>query len=256
MGLLFEKSLDGCEEKIAAMGKTPQEITSSLLEADEALLRSLYTCMERDFILANKTEVSLPQFGTKRALALLAVYIAYKNDAGSFPKNLLDQINGGDSQHLRHMRREKGIRVAKSSRGEYYLENLAISTPFTNRHRGIRASSFEEIKRAYGYRCATCGAQEGQLHHLPQYRESGEKVILHKGHMNPHRGLDNENVIPQCQFCNRAYRDWVVFDKNGRVVGVSSWGFVLKSIERGYLRMTEENRDLIRKLIDLLTNSW
>lgn len=164
----------------------------------------------------------------------MAIYVAYKNGVGPFPKDLLDKLNEGrDSQHLRHIRREKGIRIAKHGRNEYHLEDLRLGKAFSNRHKGVEAATFAEIKAAYGYRCATCGAKEGELHHLPQYRESKEPVILHQGHMNPHEPLEAGNIIPQCQFCNRAYRNWVVFDRNGRVVGVSDWTFVLKSIRKG-----------------------
>lgn len=261
MGSLLEgKNLFECEKEIASLGKTPKEIARSLrslLETEKSssseALRSLYGCMEKDFLLQNGGKVSLPRYGTKGALALLAVYIAYKNGAGPFPKHLLDEINNGDSQHLRHIRRRRGIKIAKRGRSEYYLEDLKLGEAFVNRHKGVRAGAFEEIKAVYGYRCATCGAKEGEPHHLPQYRQSKEAVVLHQGHMNPHGPLIAGNVIPQCQFCNRAYRNWVVFDINGRVIGVSNWEFVLKSIKKSYLRITEESRKIVREIIDLLT---
>lgn len=247
-----EKSATECEKQIAGLGKTHQEIIRSLLAAEHTLLKNLYDCMEEDFFRANGGSVKLPKYGTKGARALLAIYVAYKNGVGPFPKSLLDELNGGDNQHLRHIRRKMGIKVVRHGKSAYYLKDLKLGEAFTNRHGGIEAYTFEEIKTAYGYRCATCGAKEGELHHLPQYRESSEPVTLHKGHMNPQERLVVGNIIPQCQFCNRAYRDWVVFDRNGRVIGVSSWEFVLTSIKKKYLRIMEDNHETVQKIIGLL----
>lgn len=38
-----------------------------------------------------------------------------------------------------------------------------------------------------------------------------------------------KNIIPQCQFCNRAYKNDFVFDAKGRVVSVCSLAPVKKA---------------------------
>ncbi len=39
--------------------------------------------------------------------------------------------------------------------------------------------------------------------------------------MNPARPLEEGNIIPQCQICNRPDRNRWVFDKTGRVIAVA-----------------------------------
>ena len=94
---------------------------------------------------------------------------------------------------------------------------------------------FEEIKKKYDYRCATFGSREGE----PNYRYPGSIAKLQKAHRNPHVPLEGDNIIPQCQFCNRAARNNWVYDARGRVVGVVSAEPILKSLRKGWLPMPE-----------------
>jgi len=41
--------------------------------------------------------------------------------------------------------------------------------------------------------------------------------VLEQGHMDPNLPLGPGNVIPQCQVCNKPYRDNVVFTSEGYV---------------------------------------
>lgn len=50
-----------------------------------------------------------------------------------------------------------------------------------------------------------------------------------QGHMNPQKPLDLGNTIPQCDWCNRAYRSYFCFDNKGRVSKINDPNFVLKS---------------------------
>ena len=83
----------------------------------------------------------------------------------------------------------------------------------------LNAGTFDDIKRSFGYRCATCGAREGGPD--PRYGEG--HVQIQQGHQDPNgAGDDPDNIIPQCQFCNRSYKSDFVFDDKGRVRAVAS----------------------------------
>ena len=77
----------------------------------------------------------------------------------------------------------------------------------------VGAETFDELKIWYGNRCATCGANEGK----PHFYKNGT-TILEKGHMHPDKKANLENIIPQCQHCNKFYKDRFEFDEEGRVV--------------------------------------
>jgi hypothetical protein len=40
--------------------------------------------------------------------------------------------------------------------------------------------------------------------------------------MDPNKPLVAGNIIPQCQICNRAYKNYWVFDKKGRVIKLAN----------------------------------
>lgn len=88
----------------------------------------------------------------------------------------------------------------------------------------LAAKSFDELKIAYGGRCATCGIEEGK-------KDTRNELIvsLQQGHMNPRKPLSLENTIPQCQYCNQQYLDYFCFNEHGRVVAVNNPYILLKS---------------------------
>ena len=77
---------------------------------------------------------------------------------------------------------------------------------------------WEDLKRAYGYRCATCGSKEGE----PNFNWPETLTKLQKGHMNPNKPLIEGNIIPQCEKCNRADRNYWEYDAKGRVIKVAN----------------------------------
>ena len=77
---------------------------------------------------------------------------------------------------------------------------------------------------AYDNRCATCGIEEGK-----KDPRNEELVVLQQGHMNPREKLTLDNVIPQCQYCNQTYKDYFLFNENGRVIAVNNPLILLKS---------------------------
>ena len=64
---------------------------------------------------------------------------------------------------MRHLKRD-GWHIGKG--GEHVLDPYNPSPEFANeqaRRRGrLEAQSFEDLKKTYGWSCATCGASEGE----------------------------------------------------------------------------------------------
>lgn len=129
--------------------------------------------------------------------------------------------NAGANQQVRHLKRD-GWRIGDKP-GVHQLDPYLISKEFerdTGRRRKIlKSKDFIDIKNAYDYCCATCGVREGES--SPRY---GEAIVkLEKGHRDPAGdGDDPSNIIPQCQFCNRAYQNDWVFDEKGRAHSIAS----------------------------------
>lgn len=216
---------------------------------------------------------------TKNALVLLALYDAYKRGQKWVAKSELNRLIGdNDAQQPRHLPRQNGFYIVSSrvykdltdeekeligkpppvSPDDFYYALVTLDrvskTYNPNRHVGVKEKTFDEIKAAYDYRCATCGAKEGEFHHLSQYEGRREVVRLQQGHINPHQPLEPGNIIPQCQFCNRAYRNWFVFDRNGRVRGVAAARVVLASLREGWLRGNYGELEEIASHISRLLN--
>ena len=88
----------------------------------------------------------------------------------------------------------------------------------------LAAKNFEELKMAYNYKCATCGAEEGK-----KDTRDNTIVLLEQGHMDPRKPLTLNNTIPQCSYCNRTYMDYFRFNEHGRVVAVNNPEILLRS---------------------------
>ena len=161
---------------------------------------------------------------TNKSLWLAVLYF-YKNR--DVHKDEISEItrrdipDAGADQQVRHLKRD-GWNIGDKPgihRLDPYKPSLAFINTEARRRARLGAVDFDEIKKIYGGRCATCGAREGR----PDPRYGDEKVALQKGHQNPDMSGDNaQNIIPQCQFCNRTYKDDFVFDDKGRVRAVAS----------------------------------
>lgn len=167
---------------------------------------------------------------TKDALVLVKLAEGYpdtkpisKQDLTAFMKLYYSETN--DVQQARHLGAQKGFNIVSGRRGDadvpldsYWLKTLQIpSANFVGKRRAGYSGDFEKLKVQYAYRCATCGSKEGALH----FFRKGAKVQLQKGHMDSSKPLVEGNIIPQCQFCNRADRNRWIYDKTGRVIGVA-----------------------------------
>lgn len=149
--------------------------------------------------------------------ALTLVYL-YKNrdrkinkrELTSFIRIFYPEIT--DVQQARHLSTQKGWNIDKSGEGEYQAIDFTI--PYKSWSAGRRDSSITDwdgLKRSYDYRCACCGSRENE----PHYKFPSDITKLEKGHMDPNKALDIDNIIPQCYHCNRVYRNKFIFDERG-----------------------------------------
>ncbi len=136
-----------------------------------------------------------------------------------------------DVQQARHLAAQKGWFILSGTRNdntskelqscEYKLETLEKFYPgFTaeRRNENFTGDYWEDLKKFYGYRCACCGSEEGKAHRYM----TNVKTKLQKGHMNPNKPLEEGNIIPQCEICNRADRNYWVYDEKGRVIQIAN----------------------------------
>ena len=175
-------------------------------------------------------DVKLPEVGTLRRI-MLAILLAVRDRFGSKEWIHKDDISelirrenpeAGRDQQVRHLKRDGWNLETKRPGFHRITDPYRPSSEWDSdsvRRNTLSKGDFEAIKKAYNLRCATCGAIEGEPD--PRYG-SGDKVQLQQGHMDPEKPLGSGNVIPQCQFCNRAYRNFFTFDDKGRVRAVAS----------------------------------
>ncbi len=184
-----------------------------------------------------KRGVKIPKLiGTKGFTkdALILVYLAQgypktkkvsKSELTEFIREFYSTVN--DVQQARHLGAQKGWFIAAGGRdnrdvvlrrGEYKLITLEKPYPAFHGHRVEETSNWESLKAEYGYRCVTCGSQEGK----PNIHYSNTITKLQKSHKDPNKPLGTSNIIPQCQKCNRADRNNWVYNETGRVIKLAN----------------------------------
>ena len=92
-------------------------------------------------------------------------------------------------------------------------------------HRIEETGEWENLKKQYGYRCVTCGSEEGK----PNIHWSNTITRLQKAHKDPNKPLVAGNIIPQCEKCNRASRNNWVYDERGRVIKLANPNVIKRS---------------------------
>jgi len=196
-------------------------------------------------------EVSIPrvsQYNQRAKSIWLAVLFFYVGE--DVHKNTISAVCQRDNpdlapdQQVRHLKRD-GWRLISDGRGNHNLDPYQPSLELLNdkaRRDGLlSAESFEQVKKAFGFSCATCGAREGR----PDPRYGEDKVVLQRGHRDPAKpATDKLNIIPQCQFCNRAYRGDFVFDEKGRAWAVADIGPVQRASAEVKKKILQFLRDL------------
>ncbi len=183
--------------------------------------------------------------------ALVLVYLArfypstvavMKGELTEFIRKFYPKTN--DVQQARHLGAQKGWFISAGGRdnvhvkksGEYRLLTLERPYPNFKGHRIEATSDWEKVKHQYGNRCATCGSEEDKKNlHYPN-----TITKLQKAHIDSSKPLIKGNIIPQCQKCNRAYRDFWIFDERGRVRGIAKPAIIKKcneKVKRGIYRI-------------------
>lgn len=192
---------------------------------------------------------------TKDALVLLCLARGYPHTKAVSKAELTEFVRSFypdvvDVQQARHLSKQKGYNIVSGTRGDIshkipagYYKLIDLQNPYPafkpDRREGIESSNFEELKKAYNYKCATCGSIEGEPHNI----RSNELTKLQKGHMNPARALESGNIIPQCQVCNRADRDRWIYDKTGRVIEVADSDDGRRVVEKYLQRVSRETKE-------------
>jgi hypothetical protein len=207
-----------------------------------------------------KHGVKLPKlkdaYGNYVKDALVLVYLArfypstvsvMKDELTEFVRKFYPKIN--DVQQARHLGAQKGWFISAGGRdnvhihklGEYRLITLERPYPHFKGHRIETTGDWGIIKQQYGNRCATCGSEEGKRN--LQYPNTITK--LQKSHIDPFKPLTEGNIFPQCQKCNRAYRNFWVFDERGRIRGIANPAIIKKCKE-----------EIKRKIYKILYNEY
>ncbi len=205
---------------------------------------------------------------SKNSLVLIYLYSKIgqkvsKQELTEFLKSM--GCDSNDVQQARHLAQQSGWYILSGTRkdyecqkyninaGEYLLKNINEPYPsfkILKRTETLNANTWEELKNIYNNRCATCGSKEGESNFL--YPASITQ--LQQGHKDPSKPLTIDNTIPQCPFCNRASRNYFVFDNKGRVEKIYDPHFILRSdkeIQEMMLKLLiEENIDLAKDIIE------
>ena len=198
-----------------------------------------YKDLENDYNksgLANKG-ISLPKENSQKGQVLLYLYqnlgqVVSKSTAERHIAERLEQ-QPKDLQSLRHLGKQDGYNILqhgaahkgrKLKRGEYVLLNLTEVNPYYDyRRRDEGRLDFESVKRRYDHSCATCGSVEGEMH-----RYNNVVTLLEKGHKDPALSMNNDNIIPQCQVCNKIAKDDWIFDDYGRPTKITVAGLLAR----------------------------
>lgn len=204
------------------------------IERTYEMIKEYYKKYLRDKgVILPKLKNSNNEF-TKDALVLVYLAQGYPNTKVISKTELTDFIrnfdpNVNDVQQARHLAAQKGWNILSGSRGNSYGEIKAghyklvsLEEPYKGfkrqKREKLEESDWEEIKKKYGYRCATCGSKEGEPHfHWPK-----RITRLQRGHIDPNKSLTFKNTIPQCEVCNRADRNNWIYDEKGRVIALAN----------------------------------
>jgi len=177
---------------------------------------------------------------TRNALVLVylakfypSTVIVTKQDLTSFIRKFYPNTN--DVQQARHLGAQSGWYISAGGRdnvhvtksGEYRLITLERPYPNFKGHRIESSGDWENIKKQYRNRCATCGSEEDKRN----LHWSDTVTKLQQAHIDPFKSLVEGNIIPQCQKCNRAYRNFWVFDERGRIRGIANPSIIKKCKE-------------------------
>lgn len=198
--------------------------------------------------------------------ALVLVYLAQnypntraisKAELTEFIRTFYPQVS--DVQQARHLSKQKGYYIISGTRGDIsekipagFYKLVSLEKPYPaykpNRREGINSIDFEELKKAYDYKCATCGSIEGKTHNI----RKNEITKLQMGHIDPAKPLIFGNIIPQCQVCNRPDRDRWIYDKTGRVIEIADSDDGKRVVEKYLKRVSKSTKEYFLEFLKKL----
>jgi hypothetical protein len=170
-------------------------------------------------------KISRPNLNkTSQASFVLLYLLKYIGDVISKKElteqyQLISNTNTTDLQSGRHLGTQFGYDII-NNRGNingYCLKSLKVRGGFLPNRRDVDMTKleWENLKKDYNYKCASCGDTEGK----PTRYDANKISKLEMGHMNPSKSLTLSNTIPQCSECNSQYKDKYIFNKLGRITG-------------------------------------
>jgi hypothetical protein len=134
-------------------------------------------------------------------------------------ESIISAINykGNDLQAPRHLG-ASGWNIEQDFKGNYKLVTVAAVADSwipNKRTTNISPIDFKSLKIKFNNECASCGSKEGTPH-----RHTNKITKLERGHKDPELDLTLDNMIPQCNYCNKRYKDRFKFDNYGMIVAV------------------------------------
>jgi hypothetical protein len=183
-----------------------------------------------DNSFAQQKGVKFPNFGSQNYFTLKYYFINInkiitKGEAEEYVSKCLNK-RISDLQAVRHLAsgtEYSGYSILqggsfhngiKLKRGQYVFtgfDKVNEQWSLQTRLAGI-PNNWEECKQNFNYCCATCGSKENEINRI-----SKQITFLEKGHKNPDFELNQSNMIPQCSYCNKKYKDRFIFDDYGQV---------------------------------------
>ena len=182
-----------------------------------------------EFELSNGRQkgLQIPRDGSKSFWTLYYLWrnkntIISKREAEAFVSQVMKK-SVADLQELRHLGKQRGFDILQGGnfykgvllkRGQYVFRGFEGINSYYDNYKDRRKEKdldFETLKQCWKYCCATCGSQEGK----PQ-RYTGHITVLEKGHKNPDKPMSQDNILPQCSYCNQKFKDKFIFDEQGQ----------------------------------------
>lgn len=203
---------------------------------------------------------------TRSGIVLVYLAHGYPNTEVYSKKRLTDVINHHfgnaiDVQQARHLGAQNGLYIINGdsrttvyslNNGEYKLISLEEPIPGFTIRRPQFVGDWDKIKNRYDYKCATCGSEEGKPHRY--FRTI--TVHLQKGHMDPNKPLTEDNVIPQCQVCNKPDQNRWKYDANGRVIGIASIAPIINVLNENEKISKDTYKELFKKYSGVNPKNW
>tara|TARA_B100000886_G_C20361656_1_gene465471 strand:- start:73 stop:666 length:594 start_codon:yes stop_codon:yes gene_type:complete len=192
-------------------------ISKTIYKKYKMLKTDLDIIWEKNLKLLN---VKLPKRGRKRcALDYLYQNIGVFIHIDKIKEHVSKQykLTGTDPVQVRHLSTQDGWNIIKQGKYMHCLVDVNSTCPsFISEKRNVNINNiiWNNLKFSYEFMCVNCGSKEDE----PQRWDNNNITKLQKGHMDPTKSLTEDNCIPQCQFCNRRYKDKAVFDKRGQVL--------------------------------------